>query len=202
MSHNRPEVSLCSELVDCDDSVLILIDIQDYFLRKLPHNDGKLLVSRITWLASVAAMLDVPFIATAEDMPRLGNISPAVAEALPPATVVHDKTVFGLADQADILAAVEVCGRRTAVLVGLETDVCVAHSALGLLRRGFQVVVVEDAVASPGEAHERGLERMRRAGALITGAKSLYYEWVRTVARDNALTDAHRRVPVPAGLRL
>ena len=58
-------------------------------------------------------------------------------------------------------------GRKTAVLVGLETDVCVAHSALGLLGHGYQVAVVADATGSPGTAHGFGLERAaggRRAG--------------------------------------
>ena len=53
---------------------------------------------------------------------------------------------FGLADVPEIVASVEHTGRRTAVLVGMETDVCVAQSALGLLDEDFTVAVVEDAV--------------------------------------------------------
>ena len=66
-------------------------------------------------------------------------------------------------------------------MVGLETDVCVAQSALGLLQEGFDVVAVADACGSPGTAHEFGLERMRGAGVMVTSAKTVYYEWVRTV---------------------
>jgi nicotinamidase-related amidase len=38
-----------------------------------------------------------------------------------------------LAAEPAIMAAVEATGRRTADLVGAETDVCVAQSAVGLL---------------------------------------------------------------------
>jgi hypothetical protein len=49
---------------------------------------------------------------------------------------------------------------------------------------GYRVVVVGDATGSPGEAHKIGLERMRAAGGIILSAKSLYYEWIRTVTRS------------------
>jgi nicotinamidase-related amidase len=81
------------------------------------------------------------------------------------------------------LGALEQTGRRTVILVGLETDVCVAQSALGLLERGYRVAVVADATGSPGTAHAFGIERMRDAGAIIVSVKGLFYEWVRTVER-------------------
>jgi len=62
-------------------------------------------------------------VVTAENMTALGNVTTAIAEALL-ADEVYDKTVFGLAGQADILASVQRQARRTAILVGLETGVC------------------------------------------------------------------------------
>ena len=59
------------------------------------------------------------------------------------------------------------------------------YSAIGLLECGYKVAVVENATASPGDAHESGLERLSGAGALLTNIKSLYYEWIRTVQKDN-----------------
>jgi len=49
------------------------------------------------------------------------------------------------------------------------------------LRQADEVLGVADATASPGAAHAIGLERMRRAGVLVSSVKSLYYEWIRTV---------------------
>jgi nicotinamidase-related amidase len=100
------------------------------------------------------------------------------------------------------MGAVAATGRRTVVLVGMETDVCVAHSALGLLDRGYRVVVVRDAVLAPGDAHDDGIERMRAAGVTLIGAKGLFYEWVRTVETAWKIGDAISSVPVPDGLIL
>ena len=66
----------------------------------------------------------------------------------------------------DILEAVQNTNCKTAVLIGYETDVCITHSALGLLELGYQVAVVADATGSPGEAHQIGLSRIRDDHAL------------------------------------
>ena len=77
------------------------------------------------------------------------------------------------------------------MLIGLETDVCVAHSALGLKDLGQRVVAVHDAVFSPGAAHANGLGRLDRAGVELVSAKELAYDWLRTLTgvreffRDN-----------------
>ncbi len=191
--------SVLNSLIEVDDSVLIVIDVQEHFLAKLPAEERRLLADRIGWLVSAAVSLGVPIVATAEDIPELGGIVPTVRDRLPPGCVAHDKMVFGLAGDEAILKAVRDTGRTVAVLVGLETDVCVAHSALGLMKQGFQVVVLADGTASPGAGHEIGLERVRQAGGLIASVKSLYYEWVRTVERDKAF---RARAGLPDGMDL
>jgi nicotinamidase-related amidase len=100
--------------------------------------------------------------------------------------------IFGLAADPDILNAVQSTNRRTPILLGLETDVCVAQSAIGLLKKGYQVVVLEDAVGAPGKAHQYGLARMRGAGVLISNVKSLFYEWLRTVENSRNFYHTHK----------
>ena len=112
------------------------------------------------------------------------------------------KPVFGLADTPEILAAVEALGRRTAVLAGFVTDVCVTHSALGLLDRGYRVAVVTDATGSPGEMHGLGLRRIRDAGATLLHAKGVYYEWVRTLDAARAFEAANPDLAAPPGFSL
>jgi nicotinamidase-related amidase len=174
-------------LIDVHDSVLIIVDIQDYFLKKLQPERVELLISRVGWLMEISKLLKVPMVVTAEDADRLDGFSRCLAEKLPPDTPVFNKMVFGLTGQVEILEAVHKTGRKTAVLVGLETDVCVAQSAIGLLQAGYAVVAVSDATDSPGEAHETGLQRMRNAGVLVTSLKDIYYEWIRTVELSNSL---------------
>jgi hypothetical protein len=72
---------------------------------------------------------------TEEDPEINGPADAAVLAPLRASAPVFAKTVFGLADCPDIMAAVRSTGRRTALLAGFETDVCVTHSAAERLLR-------------------------------------------------------------------
>ena len=173
-----------SALLDVNDSLLIVIDIQPSFVKKESKDDNNSLLQRMCWVIKVANWLNIPLVVTAEDIPNTGNISDEVAQVLPPGINIYNKMTFGLAAQADILKAVQNTKRKTAVLIGYETDVCITHSALGLIDLGYRVAVVVDATGSPDDAHRIGLERIRSAGGIIVSAKSLYYEWIRTVEKS------------------
>ena len=174
-----------------EDCVLVVVDAQPGFFRKdwFAEADTAAALAaleRAAWLVSVAASLEIPIVVTEEEPERNGATEPHIAERLPTGTPVLRKGTFGLAGEPEILAAVRATGRRTAIVVGCETDVCVAQSAIGLLEHGFGCVVVDDATFSPGEMHARGLDRIATAGVARNHAKGLTYEWLGTV------DEAHR----------
>ena len=191
-------------LLDRADSQLVIVDTQPGFYPPDAGIDRARLAevtARVAWLAGVATALDIPVTITEEDAGRNGPTDPAVLARAPGASV-HAKHVFGLADQPDILATLQAARRRTVVLAGLETDVCVAQSALGLLHRGYRVAVVADATFSPGSMHEHGLARMRDAAAMVLHAKGVYYEWVRTLAEARRFEATQPDLAQPPGFSL
>jgi nicotinamidase-related amidase len=188
-------------LFDRDRSCLVVIDVQDFFLAKLPAGERQPLVARIAWLMRVARVLGVPILATAEDIANDGPLVAELTSELPHESRVHDKMVFGLAGQQSIADEVRDSGRDEFVIVGMETDVCVAHSAIGLMALGYRVCVIDDATASPAPHHQYGIARVRDAGAVVTSVKGIYYEWVRDLP---TMHDARAQMgsQLPAGLTL
>ena len=191
-------------LLDRGDSVLIVIDAQPGFSGPTATTAMHATQARsvAAWLAGVAAATGVPAIVTEEDPEANGPTDRMIMERLPAGTGVFTKRAFGLAGDPAIMAAVKASGRRTAVLVGAETDVCVAQSAVGLLDRGFRVVVVADATFSPDAMHDFGLAHVRDAGAEVRHAKGVYYDWVRTVAGAREFEAAHPDLASPPGFAL
>lgn len=186
--------------VDLEDSVLIVIDIQDSFLEKYDNTISEPVVEKAAWVIGIAGAMGVPVVAMAEDIDHSGTLNQTILDALPKGVKVHNKDSFGLAGQPEILAEVEACGRKTAILIGMETDVCVAQSALGLMEKGYQVVVLKDAVATTVGDEEIGLNRMRDAGAAISSVKAITYEWLRTVtnaiaAFEGESTEQENQIP-------
>jgi nicotinamidase-related amidase len=112
------------------------------------------------------------------------------------------KQVFGADANPDIDAAVRRHGRAAVVLVGLETDVCVAHSAIGWREQGVRTIVVHDAVYSAGAGHVNGLSRLRSEGVELLSAKELYYEWLRDLPSVRAFDAAHPHLATPPGFSL
>jgi nicotinamidase-related amidase len=183
------------------DCVLVVVDTQDGFLRKLPEAEAAGLVDRIRWLATLAGWLGVPVVVTEEEPEANGPTADPVLRVLPPDASRHSKPVFDLTATPAIRAEAARDDRGTVVLCGLETDVCVAQSALGLVERRKRVVVVEDAVGAPGPGHEQGLARLSRSGVELVGLRGLAYEWLATVERAAAFGEATGRDP-PAGIVL
>jgi nicotinamidase-related amidase len=188
-------------LLERDDSLLVVVDAQPGFLARawFSAEDASAAASaldRAVWLVAVAARLGIPIVVTEEEPERNGPTDPRLAERLPAGTPVLRKPTFGLASTPEILAAVRATGRSTAVVVGCETDVCVAQSAIGLREEGFDCVVVDDATFSPGEMHARGLDRLAAAGVGRNHAKGVTYEWLRTVDDAHAVL-GDSGLPVP-----
>ncbi len=146
-------------LIDRDDCALVIIDVQTDFYpphrldvdRQRFHD----MVRRIAWITSVADRLEIPVVVTEEDPAASGHTVPEIREVLPAKAVTLPKNAFAVWDNPDIAAAVEATGRTTMILAGIETDICVAHSAIRMHHAGKRVVVVDDAAYSPGQAHER-----------------------------------------------
>jgi len=188
-------------LIERERSCLLVIDVQQYFLDKLPLHERAPLVQRIAWLMRVARALEIPLIATAEDIERNGPLVPELAAQLPAQTTAFNKMIFGLMGQADIKAAVDASKRDCFVLVGLETDVCIAHSALGLAAAGHRAVVIDDACASPPPHHAHGLRRLRDTGITVSSVKGVFYEWVRDLQTYRRL-QPQLNAALPEGLTL
>ena len=193
-------------LIDLDDSALVVIDVQSNFYPPQRLDVDRLryheMVQRITWIASVADRLAVPVVVTEENPERNGHTEDDIRKVLPSAAAVLPKNAFAVWDNPDIAAAIEATNRNTLVLVGLETDICVAHSAIQLHHAGKRVVVVHDTTFSPGTAHDNGLRRLASLGIETLSAKELFYDWVRTIERADAFHRAHPGLAVPPGVRL
>ncbi|MFG3280492.1 isochorismatase family protein [Streptomyces sp. NPDC048111] len=193
-------------LIDRDDCAVVVIDVQSDFYpaRRLDVDRLRFdeMVRQIAWITAVADRLDVPVVVTEEDPDHSGHTVVPIADALPAKAVTLPKNAFAVWDNPDIAAAIEATGRTTLVLVGIETDICVAHSAIQLHHAGKRVVVIDDATYSPGPAHERGLRRLGQRGIEMLSTKELFYDWMRTIQAADTFHDTHADLPLPPGVRL
>ena len=70
------------------------------------------------------------------------------------------------------------------IICGFETHICIQQSVLDFLKKGYEVLVISDAMGSRNRAdHEIALQRMTQSGAFITTTESIIFELCKTADR-------------------
>ena len=161
-----------------DRSALIVIDVQPNFLR--PIHDRDSVLGRIRFISRFAELLGVPILATEQVPAKMGTTHEDLAPLCP--TPVGKET-FGAVEAPGFVERLRATGRTEAILVGIETHICVSQTALGLLDVGYRVAVCPDAVgARTLDRHKLGMERMRDEGILPIHSEAVAYEWLGSAA--------------------
>ena len=169
--------------VRADDVAIVVIDVQPYFLDGWMVGATEPLLARIGSLFGLATVHDLPCVATFEEpVARKGWLPERLEPLFPAHGERHRKETFGCCSQPGIVEALERIGRRQVAVAGGETDVCVLQSVLGLLARGHEVFLLEDALFSSEPSVGPALRRMEAAGAVPSTVKTLSYELRHTVA--------------------
>lgn len=157
--------------LDPKRAALVVIDVQEAFRKVVPEFDR--VTSATATLIAGAEAVGIPLVLTEQYPKGLGRTVPEVARALPEGVRPLEKLCFA-ASEAD---GFDLGGRDQVLLAGIETHVCVNQTALDLLARGVQVHVAVDAVGSRFEENRRvGLDKMERAGAVLTSVETALFE--------------------------
>jgi nicotinamidase-related amidase len=162
-----------NERLTAQHGALLVVDVQEKLVPLLRYRE--LMIANSVRLVKAARVLGIPVWAT-EQYPR--GLGPTVAEL---AELIPDrasKTTFHCCAVPQLLE--QLYGRqiRHVTLVGIETHVCVAQSALELVGLGFRVQVPADAVASRHKMDwEFGLRRLECAGVVVSTTEAVLFEW-------------------------
>jgi nicotinamidase-related amidase len=150
-----------------DRAALVVVDVQEGF-RAYDSFAG--VAASCAKLLAGARILDVPALVSEQYPKGLGHSAPELGIEDEPRI---EKTVFSAA-RAD---GFELGGRDQAIVCGIETHVCVSQTVHDLLEQGVEVHVPADAVGSRHAIdYERGLERLERAGAVVSTVESSLFE--------------------------
>jgi len=152
-----------------DRVALVVVDVQEGFR---PYASFANVAESCRRLLAGARILGIPAVVS-EQYPRgLGQTAPELEIGEGEETMI-EKTVFSAARAEGF----DLKGRRQAIVCGIETHVCVSQTVHDLLGQGVEVHVPADAVGSRHELdYERGLERLERAGAVVSTVESALFE--------------------------
>jgi nicotinamidase-related amidase len=160
--------------------VLLLVDVQARLASAMPQASIDRLVANALILLETARLLGVPVIATEQYPKGLGPTIDPVADRLRAMSVEPiDKMTFDACAEPRVARALSERSPRFAIVAGMETHICVFQTARELARRGLEVHVVGDAVASRREENRAlGLTLCERAGAVVAPTETVVFDWL------------------------
>lgn len=157
-----------------EETLLLMIDFQERLMPAM--YDKETLEDKAVRLAKGARVLGIPVLVSQQYTKGLGPTIPSVARALGEFTP-YDKTTFSVMGQPELSAALRKTGRKTVVIGGVESHICVAQSALDLLEEGYSVFICGDCVSSRNPVDSRmAKSRLRAAGAQYTSMEAALFE--------------------------
>lgn len=169
-----------ADLLDGDDSVLVVVDLQGKLLNAMPDSTAQAVLGHTSKLLVAAGLLRLPVLVTEQYPKGLGPTAETIVEQLPDGAGRFEKTAFSCCGCDEFNRALEATGRRQVVLLGQEAHVCVLQTAIDLKHQGFGVHVVEDAVCSRLDSHKNNaLFRLRQLGVNVSNHESVLFEWLR-----------------------
>jgi nicotinamidase-related amidase len=175
-------------LLDTSDAVLLLLDHQAGLFQTIKDISIAELRANTAVLARLAALLKIPVITTAsEPNGPNGPLMPEIHHFAPHAVYVPRKGEVNAWDNQDFVEAVRATGRKTLIMAGVWTNVCVMFPALDAKAAGFNVYAVIDASGDPSDLASRTtLARFIQAGVIPTSTNAVISEAHRSWNRPEA----------------
>ncbi|AMC92926.1 hypothetical protein AOC36_02670 [Erysipelothrix larvae] len=160
--------------MELNDSLLLVVDYQERLMPVI-HDHAQVL-NRAIRMVDAFNIFEAPVLVTEQYPKGLGSTVQELSDHFTKDTKIIEKTRFSaLCDELMVDDA--FLSRNHVVLIGVETHVCVYQTVQDLIKEGYQVSVVYDAVSSRFEMDRAcGFEAIKALGARVVTSEMIIYE--------------------------
>jgi len=164
-------------IVNKADAVLLLIDLQEKLMQAVYSCDE--VIKNVNIMIKAAQIMGIPIVLTEQYPKGLGATLPELKQN---AGLFHyiEKVKFSayVPEMQDVLAKIN---RRTVIVTGVETHICVYQTVRDLTANGFGVHILKDAVGSRTEEnYKNGIQLMSEIGAVISNTETILFDMLKT----------------------
>lgn len=167
-------------------TAVVVVDVQERLAAAMPAAQLQEVLRASRILLEAARLLGAPVLATEQYPKGLGPTVGEIETLLVAAGAQRfEKTTFSAGDIPAFNEALSASGARAAIVVGMESHVCVYQTVRDLVARGIEVHVPIDGVSSRRDDHrETGISLCERAGAVRTTTESVAFDWLARAGSD------------------
>jgi len=175
------------DLLTPTNHALIMIDYESQMAFPLQSITVDQLRNNTAIIAGASKIFKVPtVVTTVAEKSFSGPVFPEIMEFYPQATSDYiDRTTMNSWEDVNAYKAITGKGKKTIVMAGLWTSVCIVGPVLSAIHEGYTVYVITDGCGDVAkEAHEQAITRMVQAGARPITAMQYLLELQRDWARS------------------
>jgi len=166
-------------LMKREDCVMVIVDVQEKLVPVVTGAEET--IQNIIKLVKFSKIIHIPIMVTEQQ--NLGRTVGQVRSEIGDMEAIT-KITFSCFASEEFQNTLNYLGRKTLILTGIESHICVAQTALDA-PRDYAIQVVSDAVASRDPRNrDIALQRMRAAGITITSTEMLIYELLKKAGTD------------------
>jgi nicotinamidase-related amidase len=176
-------------MIDPQDAVMLLIDHQSGLFQLVRDIELPVLRAHVTALAKVAHLAKIPTFTTASvpDGPN-GPLIPEIHQYNPDAVYIPRTGQINAWDNPAWVKAIEATKRKTLLIAGTLTSVCMAFPTLSALVAGYKVFTIVDASGNWSKmATDLTIARVVQAGAVPIDTFAVLSELMSTWNRPDAM---------------
>lgn len=158
-----------------EDSVLLVIDFQEKLMPIMKDQEN--LGLSVAKLIAGCEILGIPAIVTQQYTKGLGQTVEVVRDAFLTGFEPIEKMSFSCCGEPSFVEALQATKKKTVLISGIESHICVQQTVLDLLSSGYEVFVINDCISSRNNTDKKYAQRrMGDAGAIGTTCEAALFE--------------------------
>lgn len=162
-----------------DDTLLIVVDIQDNLLKAFKEDVRNRILTKSVTIIRYFRQQRMPILVFEQYPKGIGPTNQKIKEALEEDYKPITKSCFSGSFAEGFKDAIDIIKKKNVVVIGIESHICVLQTCYDLLCSGYNVYVCADAIGSRFDLDwEIALKTMENMGATVLTTEMLIFRWL------------------------
>jgi len=151
---------------ETNSTALLFIDMQERLLGAMP-DDISATIAKQKILLEAAKLLQLKVIVTEQYPKGLGHTTEELSSIFDPAWPVIEKSTFSSLGESTVRSELNIKTVKTVIIAGIESHVCVLQTAMDSIVKGYQTILLTDAVNSRNSTDKETAFITAQSGGVI-----------------------------------
>ncbi len=172
-------------MLNRDDCLLVVIDMQEKLTKVMLELEKT--TKNIRLLIEAANEFSIPMIYTEQYPKGLGEtIEPIKGLLENYGAKRFDKMSFSALKIDEIKQAIKNSNKKTIILSGIESHICVLSTAIDLKKAGYNVVIANDSVTSrQKDFYDTAMDFYNGFGVSVIPSETIVFYWIEFAGTDS-----------------